>query len=172
MPSALSETARERVVLAVLVAASAAVLWPLRPYGLQMGNDGWLLHPAVRMQEGEVLYRDVLTYYAPLRYHLFERVFALFGPSFLLSRTVWVLMFVASAALAFRLCLRLLPVWLAWGPPAVYVLAPGPWVASHLAAASAPCANTRRSRQRCTSSTLSAAPENRMRCSPGWVRPW
>ncbi len=124
----MSEQARDRAVLLVLVLVSISVLFPLRPYGLQMGNEGWLVHPTMRMLAGEVLYRDVLTYYAPLYYHLLAWAFALVGPSFLLSRTLSVFALVATAALAYRVGRRWLPTWLAWCPPLVYVLAPGPWV--------------------------------------------
>lgn len=123
----MSEQARDRAVLLVLVLVSATVLFPLRPYGLQMGNEGWLLHPPMQMLEGKVLYRDVLTYYAPFYYHVLAWAFALFGPSFLLSRTLSAVVIVATAALAYRVGRRWLPTWLAWGPPLVYVLAPGPW---------------------------------------------
>lgn len=124
----MSEQARDRAVLVALVLVSAAVLFPLRSYGLQMGNEGWLLHPTLRMLDGEVLYRDVLTYYAPLPYHVLGWAFTLFGRSFLLSRTLSLVLLVATAALAYRVGRRWLPAWLAWCPALVYVLAPGPWV--------------------------------------------
>ena len=139
---AVSEQARDRAVLVALVVVSAAVLMPLRPYGLQRGNEGWLLHPVMRMLEGEVLYRDVLTYYAPLYYHLVALAFTLFGPSFLLSRTLSVIVLVATAALAYRVGRRWFPTWFAWCPPLVYVLAPGPWVKAPYG--SAPCCSSLR----------------------------
>ncbi len=123
----MSEQARDRAVLLALTLVSAAVLFPLRPYGLQMGNEGWLLHPTLRMLDGEVLYRDVLTYYAPLPYHLLGWVFELFGRSFLVSRTQSLILIVATAALAYRVARRWLPVWIAWCPPLLFVLVPGPW---------------------------------------------
>ena len=88
---------RGALVDAALVLGGLAYLLPLRHHGLMINDDGWYLHPVLRMLDGEVLYRDVLTFYAPLEHHLFAAVFSLAEPSIVLARTVWVAILVATS---------------------------------------------------------------------------
>ncbi|UCE87165.1 MAG: hypothetical protein JSU66_05405 [Deltaproteobacteria bacterium] len=118
---------RGALVDAALVLGGLAYLLPLRRHGLMINDDGWYLHPVLRMLDGEVLYRDVLTFYAPLEHHLFAAVFSLAEPSIVLARTVWVAILVATVVLTHRVALRLVPPGLAWLPAVVYALVPGPW---------------------------------------------
>lgn len=110
-----------------LAAVAAAYLLPLRHYGLMIVDEGFYLHPTLRMLQGEVLYRDVWTFYAPLRHHVMEWAFRLGGPSLLLARSILVALLVATVVLAYRVGRRLAGPALAWVPAAVYALAPGPF---------------------------------------------
>ena len=117
----------DRCVLAALVAASAALLYSLRPYGLLISDEGFMVYPAARMLEGDLLYRDVYPYYAPLGYHLLELVFRITGPSLIAARTLWMLFLLVSVAGIYRIARRFVPPAAAWLPAATYALAPGPW---------------------------------------------
>jgi hypothetical protein len=120
-------TSRDDIALGLLIACTGAAVLPLRRFGLIVNDEGWLLHPVLRMLDGEILYRDVWVHYAPLRYHAVAGLFSVTGPSLLVSRTLLGLLIVASAAGLFCLARRFSPRWLAWLPGAVYALAPGPW---------------------------------------------
>jgi arylsulfatase A-like enzyme len=117
----------ERLFAGGLLAAFAGFLVYLRPYGLILNDEGWYLYPALRMLEGDVLYQDVFTYYAPLRYHLLEAVFAIGQPSILLARSVWLILIVISVAGIYSIARRFAPPAVAWLPATAYGLAPGPW---------------------------------------------
>ncbi|RIK91386.1 MAG: hypothetical protein DCC71_25085, partial [Proteobacteria bacterium] len=118
---------RDRVLALGLAAAAAAYLLPLRAYGLMLNDDGWYLHPAMRMLAGEVLYRDVGIYYAPLSLHAFAWLFEVTGPSIVAARTAMLASIVATVALGWLLARRFAPPALAWLPVATYALVPGPW---------------------------------------------
>ena len=90
-------------------------------------DDGWYLQPVLRMRAGEILCRDIWTFYAPGIHHALEWLFRVTGPSILAARTLLALGIVVSVVLTYRLARRLAPPWLAWLQDAVYGLAPGPW---------------------------------------------
>ncbi len=121
------ESRLDRLLLLALVASSAALLFCLRPYGLLMSDEGFMVYPALRMLEGDLLYRDVYHYYAPLPYHLLEAVFAVTRPSLLWARTLWMLFLLGSIAGTYRIARRFAPPAVALLPAVVYALAPGPW---------------------------------------------
>jgi len=121
----------------LLAFATAAVLLPLRGYGLMIADDGWYLQPVLRMRAGEILYRDVWTFYAPGIHHAVEWLFRVTGPSILAARTLLALGIVVSVVLTYRLARRFAPPWLAWLPAAVYALAPGPWHKAYFATCTA-----------------------------------
>jgi hypothetical protein len=110
-----------------LAALALAGFLTIRDSGLMINDEGWILHPVLRMQEGDVLYRDLWTFYAPLRYHVFQLLFSTAEPSLHLVRNVWIACLVASVAGLYPLARRLAPLSLAWIPSFVYALAPGPW---------------------------------------------
>lgn len=117
----------DRIAIVALCAIAAAILWPLRTQGLQINDDGWYLHPVLRMIGGETLYRDVHTFYAPFQHHLFAWILGATGPSLLVARTVWLGLLVAGVAVLYRVGRRLAPLELALVPPAVFALVPGQW---------------------------------------------
>jgi tetratricopeptide (TPR) repeat protein len=117
----------DRVLPLALAAGAAAYLWPLRAQGISLNDDGWWLQAVLRMRDGEVLYRDVWVFYAPLAYHAIEWLFALTGPSMLAARTLFAALIVASVVMTYRVARRFAPPSFAWIPAAAYGLAPGPW---------------------------------------------
>ena len=117
----------DRTVLALLLIGAAAYLLPLRAYGLMINDDGWYLHPTLRMLGGEILYRDIWTFYSPLEHHLFAAILGITGPSLLVARTAWVVLLLAGVASTYRVARRLAPIPLAWVPAAVFALVPGQW---------------------------------------------
>ncbi len=111
----------------LLALAAAAYLLPLRSYGLSVNDDGWWFQAVLRMRAGEILYRDIWTFYAPGIDHVIAWLFALTGPSLLAVRTLFALLIVATVAMSYRLARRFAPPSLAWLPAAAYGLVPGPW---------------------------------------------
>lgn len=115
------------LVLLALLLAAAAILVPLRPYGLQINDDGWYLHPTLRMIGGETLYRDIHTFYAPFEHHLFAWILGATGPSLLVARSVWILLILLGVAGVYAVARRFAPPGLAVVPAAVFALVPGQW---------------------------------------------
>jgi hypothetical protein len=124
----------DRVAPWAIAAFALVALWPLRRHGLSLNDDGWYLQPVMRMLQGELLYRDVWTFYAPGIHHLLAWIFEVTGgPSLLTARTVWLALIATSAVLSHGFARRFVPAWLAFLPAATYVLAPGPWHKSYYA---------------------------------------
>ena len=117
----------EWLILALVLGAAATALWSSRAYGLMMLDEGYLLQPALRMMQGELLYRDVFAHYAPLRFHLLAQAFEWLHPSVLVARTVLMGVVLINVALTFRLARRFAPPLLAVVPAALVALVPGPW---------------------------------------------
>ena len=132
----MSDRIFDRVLPWVLAIAALAYLLPLRAQGLMMLDDGWYLQPVLRMRDGEILYRDVWTTYAPALYHVLAWLFALTGPSMLVARTLFAVLIAMSAVLTYRLARRFVPPLLALLPAVVYVAAPGPWHKAYYATCS------------------------------------
>ena len=78
----------DRIAAVLLAAGALLYLLPLRASGLAVSDDGWWLVPVLWMRDGEILYRDVWTYYAPLVHHVYAWLFALTEPSVLAARTL------------------------------------------------------------------------------------
>lgn len=123
----------DRIASALLVAFGLALVWPLRSYGLILNDEGWLFHPALRMIDGEILYRDIWVHYAPLRFHLVTGLFSVTGPSLLAARTLLGLMIVGNALGLFWIARRFASPIHALLPAIVYLLVPGPWYAAFYA---------------------------------------
>lgn len=117
----------DRWLPALLFVAALAYLLPLRAHGLSMNDDGWWLQAVLRMRAGEVLYRDIWVFYAPLFYHVVDWLFAITGPSMLAGRCLLALFITASTAMTYRVARRFVPPVWAWIPAAAYAIAPGPW---------------------------------------------
>ncbi len=118
---------RDAAIASLLAVVSAAYLWPLRVYGYMLNDDGWYLHPTLRMLEGEILYRDVWTFYAPFEYHLMALLFRLGHPSILLARSLWLALLMLSVVGTYFVARRFAPPAVAWLPALVFALVPGQW---------------------------------------------
>lgn len=118
---------RDAAVAALLAFATLAYLWPLRAFGFMLNDDGWYLHPTVRMLDGEILYRDIWTFYAPFEYHLLAWLFRLGEPSILLARSLWIVLLVGAVVGTYFVARRLAPPGVAWLPAMVFALVPGQW---------------------------------------------
>lgn len=117
----------DRWLLALLVVCAAAYLWALRPYGLMLLDEGYVVHAAERMIGGELLYRDVYGHYAPLLYHALALAFAVAGPSILVSRTVYIGLLLANVAITYRLARRFVQPAAALVPASLIAIVPGQW---------------------------------------------
>jgi hypothetical protein len=122
-----TDSALDRAAPWLLAVAAAAYLLPLRTYGLSVNDDGWWLQAVLRMRAGEILYRDISTFYAPGINHAIAWLFALTGPSLLAARALFAMLIVATVAMSYRLARRFAPPSLAWLPAVAYGIAPGPW---------------------------------------------
>ena len=127
MPAARAGPWLDRAVAAFLAIGAAAYLLPLRHSGLMLVDDGWTLQPVMRMRAGEILYRDIWTYYAPGIHHLIAWLFDWTGPSVGAARTLYGALVVASVVLTYCFTRRFAPPLVAALPAAVYALVPGPW---------------------------------------------
>jgi hypothetical protein len=126
-PDDLPGTRADRWLLAILLAATALYLWELRPYGLMLLDEGYVVHAAERMLGGELLYRDIFAHYAPLLYHALALAFAITGPSMLVSRTVYLGFVLVNVVVTYRLARRFVAPAAALVPAALIAGMPGQW---------------------------------------------
>ena len=126
-PGGHPDSRADRWLLALLLAATALYLWDLRPYGLMLLDEGYVVHAAQRMLGGELLYRDIFAHYAPLLYHALALAFAIAGPSILVSRTVYLGFLLLNVALSYRLARRFVGPVPALLPAILVALMPGQW---------------------------------------------
>src|SRR5262245_13081473 len=116
-------TASIRGVGAVLAAATAVVLQS-RIYdraAIPM-DEGHLAAVAIRLLEGEVLYRDVHTGIAPVVYHVVAALFGFFGRDLLVTRVAQVAVNAGIAALLWGIASRVTRLHWAAVAPALYML--------------------------------------------------
>jgi hypothetical protein len=117
----------DRLLPAALVTLFAPLFLTLRSSGLIINDEGWFLFPALRMLEGDLLYRDLFVYYAPLRFHVLQALFALTEPSLLAARSLWIGLLLMTVVGSYRIARRFAPPSIAVLPALAYGLAPGPW---------------------------------------------
>lgn len=117
----------DRWLLAALLVSAAVYLWELRPYGLMLLDEGYVVHAAQRMRGGELLYRDVYGHYGPLLYHALALAFDATGPSILVSRTIYLVLLLVNVAIAYRLARRFAPPAGALVPAGLLAIVPGQW---------------------------------------------
>lgn len=129
----MHETDRTVRQLDLAVAAllfGATVLYLLSwPRDLGFADESYFLYEAKRIRDGEVMYRDVFQFVAPLTWHLMAGLFWLFGTDLIVARVCMALLHGTTAALCYA-CARSLGVRrsLAVLPPLAYLaLCHGPW---------------------------------------------
>ena len=114
---------------AATVAAAAAYVW-LSRLNIDLGDEGYFLDLASRVQAGQLPYRDFDTYYTPGIFYLNSVVLTLFGANILPPRLVMAAVRVGCALLAYILARRLTaPAFAA--VPAVLIAMLGVLVGSH-----------------------------------------
>src|SRR5262245_52130674 len=74
------------VVGLLVVILSLAYFGMLAPYGLELADEGHLVHQIYRTYLGQIPYIDFHTGYTPGVYYLNAALFALFGPNLLVVR--------------------------------------------------------------------------------------
>lgn len=109
---------RELSIAGLLALISAIVLWPFRDYSALFPDEGIALQGAIRILEGQVLYRDFFAFYTPGSYYLLAFLFKIFGPSYIVARTllpVYGAVFsLLTYLLARRVCSRPVSAMTAW----------------------------------------------------------
>jgi len=94
--------------------AAVAYGWAFYGRGLDVPDEGLLLHVADRLAAGQVPYRDVYFIYTPGFQYLLAGLFRLFGPSLAVEHALLFAVHVALALVVYALAARL-----AWRPLAV-----------------------------------------------------
>jgi hypothetical protein len=97
---------------------------PLLPLGLNLYDEGILLHGAERVLAGEVPYFDFFAYYGPAHFYWPAMLFKLFGTRVLAVRLGGILLTALATTFAFALCRRV-GLSLSWSlVPAVALVLP------------------------------------------------
>ncbi|NNE44089.1 MAG: hypothetical protein HKN12_07760, partial [Gemmatimonadetes bacterium] len=96
-------------------------------YGLVAQDEGWLLHAATRVAQGEVPYRDFLTAYVPGRYYLVAAVLESFGSSLPAVRILFCVLRALVVLLTFLIGLRIGNRPMALAAAVTVAVLPGPW---------------------------------------------
>lgn len=96
------------------------------PYGLRIGDEGYLVAGVTRILDGQIPYIDNQQNYSPGQFYLFAIFFKLFGLNLLLIRKFWVILNAVSAVLAFLLARRMVPLRMAFLPSVLVTIMPSP----------------------------------------------
>src|SRR5580765_1465886 len=81
-------TAHALVALGIVALAAASFGWFYYGRGLDVPDEGLLLHVAERLAAGEVPYRDVYFIYTPGLQYLLALLFRILGPSLAIEHAV------------------------------------------------------------------------------------
>ncbi|MFN8524962.1 MAG: hypothetical protein U0821_17850 [Chloroflexota bacterium] len=85
-------------------------------YWLDLSDEGYFVYLSSRVLNGDLPYRDFDTYYTPGVFYLYSATMWLFGVTVMPVRILLAVVRVATAALTYRLCRRLVPWPYAWVP--------------------------------------------------------
>src|SRR5690349_6006428 len=96
---------RDPLLYGVFLVALAAHA-PFLRYIVSLGDEGILLHGAVRILDGELLYRDFFAYLPPGGYWVVATWMKLFGPGFPSIRVLALLLLATIAALTYAVTRR------------------------------------------------------------------
>ncbi len=77
--------------------------------GASLYDEGSIVAVADGLSQGEVLYRDRVTFVAPFAYELMAALYRIFGPHLMVGRVVVVFTFALLVVVAHRILLKLLP---------------------------------------------------------------
>src|SRR3954466_327876 len=93
--------------LGLLALAAASFGWFFYGRGLDVPDEGLLLHVAERLAAGEVPYRDVYFIYTPGLQYLLALLFRLLGPSLAVEHALQLVLHLAVVGIVYALALRL-----------------------------------------------------------------
>jgi hypothetical protein len=79
---------RTDILVCLLLAASSVIYLMLRRWPLGVADEAYYFYHAIRILEGEVLYRDVFELTTPLHIDILALAFHLFGANFMTGRVV------------------------------------------------------------------------------------
>lgn len=112
----------------LLLAGVGAVALHYAPYGIDLGDEGFLAHGAQRVLNGELPHRDFYSLQGPLSWELAAAWSALVGLSFLKLRLLGVLLHAAMVLLTLAIARRFASDRWAFGAAAVVVIAGVPYM--------------------------------------------
>src|SRR3954466_2766878 len=95
------------IPIGMVALAAASFGWFFYGRGLDVPDEGLLLHVAERLAAGEVPYRDVYFIYTPGFQYLLAALFWLFGPSLGLEHALLFAVHVALVLVVYTLAARL-----------------------------------------------------------------
>jgi hypothetical protein len=93
--------------LGIVALAAASFGWFFYGRGLDVPDEGLLLHVAERLAAGEVPYRDVYFIYTPGLQYVLALLFRLFGPSLAVEHALQLGLHLAMVGVVYALALRL-----------------------------------------------------------------
>ena len=97
---------------AVIFGISFAFLFVTMGLGVNVYDEGLIVFGAIRVMNGDVLYRDFYANYGPAQFYVLAGLFKVFGPSILIGR-IWDTF--VRAAIVTQLSMRFLRAWIARG---------------------------------------------------------
>src|SRR5215212_7707305 len=100
-------SANAGVPLAILALAATSFGWFYYGRGLDVPDEGLLLHVAERLAAGEVPYRDVYFIYTPGLQYVLALLFRLVGPSLAIEHALQLSLHLAMVGVVYGLTLRL-----------------------------------------------------------------
>jgi hypothetical protein len=100
-------TARAVAAIGLVALAAASFAWFFYGRGLDVPDEGLLLHVAERLAAGEVPYRDVYFIYTPGLQYVLALLFRLLGPSLAVEHALQLVLHLAVVGAVYALALRL-----------------------------------------------------------------
>ena len=113
-------------VTGVLLAACLIYYLRFFNYGIDLDDEGFLLANAASVLHGGWPIADYYSY-PPLSYWVLALGFWAFGEQVIVERVLLMCLLLVSVYLVFWIARRVLPLWWALFPAALYAVAPGPW---------------------------------------------
>lgn len=112
------------VALVAIYAAYAALIYDR---GINLFGEGGVLGNAQAILQGKVLYRDIVTVYAPGRFYLLALLFEIFGENILVAHLMWLSVRLIGVVILFFLCRKIMPTLFGFLACLLYVFVSGPW---------------------------------------------
>jgi len=117
----------DTTVAIVLLLCSLGYFLSYYNYGISLTDEGFRVNPAMRILQGEVIYKDFWRSYPPGMFYLLAFLFWLFGPNLLIMRLLWVILLSLKAVIIYSLSKRIMPIGFAILSVLLITIVPGPW---------------------------------------------